>query len=109
MAEYGAVNMKQLQEVLDVVKAQTARIEALEGLVGTQQHQVGVAFLGGKATDGILHSCIYFAVQIHAVSMLEQKPRAVISSLSLFHSAPGSRACARVRDFWLCPYQFSLS
>ena len=46
MAEYGAVNMKQLQEVLDVVKAQTARIEALEGLVGTQQHQVGVAFLG---------------------------------------------------------------
>ena len=44
MAE--SVNMKQLQEVLDVVKAQTARIEALEGLVGTQQHQVGVAFLG---------------------------------------------------------------
>jgi len=51
-----------------------------------------------------LCSCNYSPCSADAcVCMLERKPRAVTYSLSLFQSAPGSRACVCVRALSLSP------
>ena len=52
----GAVSQQQLHEVMRVVNLQAARIDMLEGLVGTEENPVGVAFLGGSPTDVSVNS-----------------------------------------------------